>query len=48
MGDALARTWATDPHFYDGTYCATCQHHFPVHDFVWYVNGRPTSERLGE
>lgn len=21
MGKAIAQTWATDPHFYDGTYC---------------------------
>jgi len=38
MGRALAETYARDPAFYSGTFCATCQKHFPVGDdgeFVW-------------
>jgi len=38
MGDALAETYARDPQFYDGTYCVSCQKHFPVGadgQFVW-------------
>lgn len=49
MGKAIAQTWAANPHFYGGTYCVTCGHHFPVHEFVWTdAFGRPTSDRLGE
>lgn len=35
---AIAETYARDPHFYGGTYCARCRDHFPVGadgEFVW-------------
>lgn len=38
MGQAIAETYARDPHFYGGTYCATCGTHFPVGpngEFIW-------------
>jgi hypothetical protein len=38
MGQALAETYARDPHFYGATYCCHCQAHFPVGEhgeFVW-------------
>lgn len=38
MGQALAETYARDPKFYGGTYCAGCRAHFPVGEageFVW-------------
>lgn len=38
MGLALAETYARDPFFYSGTFCAICGGHFPVGDdgqFVW-------------
>lgn len=38
MGLALAETYARDPYFYSGTYCATCRDHFPVGEqgqFTW-------------
>lgn len=38
MGLAIAETYARDPHFYGGTYCAGCGTHFPVGpdgQFVW-------------
>lgn len=34
----IAETYARDPYFYGGTYCAKCQDHFPVGsdgEFVW-------------
>ena len=46
MGTAIAETYARDPHFYGGTYCARCQAHFPVGEsgeFVW--DG--TDEKVG-
>lgn len=46
MGLALAETFARDPHFYSGTFCAGCCAHFPVGadgEFVW--DG--TDERVG-
>lgn len=46
MGMALAETYARQPDFYTGTFCATCGAHFPVGadgEFVW--DG--TDERVG-
>lgn len=46
MGLALAETYARDPKFYSGTYCAICRTHFPVGpdgEFTW--NG--TDEKVG-
>ena len=40
MGTTLAETYARDPKFYGGTYCATCHDHFLVGadgEFVWGV-----------
>jgi len=42
MGTALAETYARDPKFYGGTYCATCRDHFPVGaegEFIWDSDG---------
>ncbi len=41
MGRALAETYAANPRFYGGTFCATCGAHFPVGEdgeFVWVDN----------
>lgn len=38
MGRALAETYARDPKFYGGTFCAICGTHYPVGangQFVW-------------
>lgn len=38
MGLALAETYARQPDFYSGTFCAICKSHFPVGkdgEFVW-------------
>lgn len=46
MGLALAETYARDPSFYGGTFCAGCRSHFPVGadgEFVW--DG--TTEKVG-
>lgn len=49
MGQALAETYAADPHFYSGTFCCHCRAHFPVGEadmggeFVW----AGTTERVG-
>lgn len=40
MARALAETYARDPKFYGGTYCAGCGRHFPVSEFAW-VDGEP-------
>jgi hypothetical protein len=42
MGQALAETYARDPHFYGGTFCARCAKHLPVGEdgeFVWESDG---------
>lgn len=46
MGQALAETYAREPAFYSGTFCATCRKHFPVGadgEFTW--DG--TAEKVG-
>ena len=46
MGAALAETYARQPDFYRGTFCAGCRHHFPVGaegEFVW----TGTTEKVG-
>lgn len=43
MGRALAETYARDPEFYGGTYCATCRMHRPVGEFMW----TGTNEKVG-
>lgn len=38
MGQSIAETYARDPKFYSGTFCAGCRAHFPVGpdgEFVW-------------
>lgn len=40
MGRALSETYARDPKFYGGTYCATCCMHRPVAEFVWVLDGQ--------
>lgn len=43
MGMSLAETYARDPSFYTGTFCAACAAHFPLDQFVW--DG--TTEQVG-
>jgi len=46
MGQSLAETYARDPGFYSGTFCATCRAHFPVGangEFTWHG----TNEKVG-
>lgn len=35
MAVAIAETYARDPQFYSGTFCATCRKHLPLDEFVW-------------
>ncbi len=43
MSLALAETYARDPDFYSGTFCAGCRDHFPLDQFVW----EGTTEQVG-
>ena len=46
MNQAIAETYARDPHFYGGTFCARCRNHFPVGptgEFYW----EGTNEKVG-
>lgn len=38
MGRDLSETYARQPNFYGATYCAHCQMHKPVAEFVWSVD----------
>lgn len=35
MSLSIAETYARDPGFYTGTFCAGCCSHFPLDQFVW-------------
>lgn len=35
MNNAIAETYATNPHFYGATYCCHCEQHLPVGEFKW-------------
>lgn len=42
MGQAIAETYARDPHFYGATFCVGCGKHLPVGEsgeFVWLDDG---------
>lgn len=46
MGVSIAETYAREPSFYSGTFCAGCRNHFPVGaagEFTW--DG--TTEKVG-
>lgn len=43
MSRTIAETYARQPEFYGGTYCATCLNHFPVAEFKWLG----TDQRVG-
>lgn len=40
MGSALAETYARNPRFYSGTFCAGCHKHFHLDQFTW-PDGEP-------
>lgn len=35
MAQSIAETYARDPSFYGGTFCAGCRTHFPLSEFRW-------------
>lgn len=46
MGRSIAETYAREPGFYSGTFCAICRAHFPVGldgEFTW----DETTEKVG-
>jgi hypothetical protein len=54
MGQAIAETYARNPHFYGATMCVNCGQHRPVGrdgEFVWidfeHGTGNTTGERVG-
>jgi hypothetical protein len=50
MGQALAETYARDPHFYSGTFCCGCRDHFPVGEdgeFTWDGTTQKVGTRSG-
>jgi hypothetical protein len=50
MGQAIAETYARDPHFYSATMCVRCGNHFPVGkdgEFVWVDGALEPPERVG-
>jgi hypothetical protein len=46
MARSIAETYARDPHFYSGTFCATCRSHFPLKEFIWEPDGEPMDPAL--
>lgn len=35
MSQSIAETYARDPKFYSGTFCAGCKTHLPLDEFHW-------------
>lgn len=35
MAQSIAETYARDPSFYSGTFCAGCRTHLPLSEFLW-------------
>lgn len=46
MGTALAETYARNPRFYTGTFCAGCRAHFPLREFIWDGGGELSGEPM--
>jgi hypothetical protein len=46
MGNAIAETYARNPRFYSGTFCAGCGAHFPLNQFHWDDDGEPMDPSL--
>jgi len=46
MGTALAETYARNPRFYSGTFCAGCKAHFPLNQFIWDGGGELSGEPM--
>ena len=50
MGLALSETYARDPSFYGGTFCAVCGKHFHLRNldaspaFLWTADGTPVGD----
>lgn len=40
MGISIAETYAREPSFYSGTFCASCKKHFKLTEFRW-LDGEP-------
>jgi hypothetical protein len=38
MWQAIAETYAREPHFYSGTFCVGCLQHLPLVEFHWSDN----------
>ena len=50
MGRPIAETYARDPYFYSGTFCAKCGGHFPIGEngeFVWYEMDGTNGPKVG-
>lgn len=50
MGRSLSETYARDPQFYSGTFCAKCRAHFPVGEsgeFTWYEMDGSEGPKVG-
>lgn len=41
MGNAIAETYARDPHFYGATFCVGCNAHYPLSQFSWLPDHEP-------
>jgi hypothetical protein len=40
MNRAIAETYSRSPGYYGSTYCATCEKHLPVDEFIWLDGSR--------
>lgn len=48
MNVKLAETYAANPWFYSGTFCAACRSHFPLEQFRWINNDGSNGEMMDD
>lgn len=48
FGDQIAETYATNPHYYNRTFCIACHDYFPLNQFIWLPDEVPLTEVSGE
>lgn len=46
-GDGIAKTYATNPHYYGYTFCVACRTHPPLEEFTWEPDGAPMNKVFG-
>jgi hypothetical protein len=44
----IVLSYATQPSFYNGTFCVTCRAYYPLKEFVWLPDEAPMDKATGD